>query len=891
VMGREDETSRMLARLLLAGLLALLVLAQSPWSATAAGGRAFGDGFQTAQVQSPQVVAPQVVAPPAAPPAAKAAEPQAPASPPNPPAEHPAVAEPVLPPMDDLLNPVKEATGTIEALEKIVERVKDSDAGLSQQRSDIEALLAELDKAADALKPRMDAAKAQSDKLGPAPKPGAASDAPEIASERARLTAILTTLEGATKSVELVRVRARQLAIHVQELRQALFTKNLFQRSGSPILPGLWQQISGDSMRAAQQFESVFGTWRAIIANRLPAALTVLGLSVLAYIVLWLLTRRGIARLAPRAPAHPPTFTARAVAATLTAPLYIMPAAVAATVLYLGASNFDLVYSRVEAFLQDSYQALLTFSVVSGLASAILTPRKPLWRLIDVSDATAGSLWRSVRMVALVYALDLVLKELIRLLALPLPFHVALSFITALAFAFVLMRIVTTPFVPTSRIIADAPEPPAVSPPSRWTPRWLKLPLLVVAIGIVAVALAGYVALSRFVAGQVVITGSAVVLVLLLHLAIRTIERATASEESLLGSWLHHGLGLGETHRSLVGHGISALLHAVLAVLAIPVLLLAWGFSINDVAAGLRSALFGFEIGHFRISLARLLMAIGLFAALLFTTRLLQRWLQGTFLRPDRMDAGIANSIYQGIGYVGFGIAALVSISFGGIDITNLAILAGALSVGIGFGLQSIVNNFVSGLILLVERPIKVGDWIVLKDGGQGYVRSISVRSTEIETFDRSSLIVPNSELISSVVTNWTHRNSLGRVVIKVAASYKSDPRRVLEILTACAKTSPLVLQQPAPLITLDNFGGDGLEFSVRVVVADINRALAVQTELRAAIFTAFRENGIEFPTVERDIYLRDLDGLKTIVARVLEERARNATQPPPAAAKAPFEN
>ena len=198
-------------------------------------------------------------------------------------------------------------------------------------------------------------------------------------------------------------------------------------------------------------------------------------------------------------------------------------------------------------------------------------------------------------------------------------------------------------------------------------------------------------------------------------------------------------------------------------------LLLQWGFSAPDIRDWVKSLLFGFEIGQFRISLVRILLGVVIFMALLFVTRLIQRRLRDNILIQPRMDPGIANSIDTAIGYTGTALAAIVAISYAGFDITNLAIVAGALSVGIGFGLQSIVNNFVSGLILLIERPIKVGDWVVV-GGEQGTVKRISVRSTEIETFDRASLIVPNSELVTGRVLNWTHRNALGRVVLKFSA-------------------------------------------------------------------------------------------------------------------------
>ena len=788
--------------------------------------------------------------------------------------------------MDDVLGPVTRTSSTMEALEQQLDRVKTSDSGLSQERSELEALIAQTDKAADGLKPRIGAAKVQLDQLGPPPKENEAAEAPQIAAERTRLTAIVSTLDGALKSTELVRVKATQLMSRVQQMRHGLFAANLFERSGSPLLPDIWRQIGADYPDAARQLQAVFGTWRAIVVSKPSAAALAAGLAIGVFAGLWLLIRRPLARLMPENLAVPQTYTARAAAATMAAPLFALPGVAAAGVLYYGALTSDLIYSRVAALALDLFQGALLVFVVAALARAILEPRRPAWRLVNLADAPSRSLLGSVIAIAVVYAADDVLKDTISLLILPLPFSVVLSLITSLAFAALLLRVVATPFVPAKLVSppveAEATASEAPLRVSRLRPRWLKLPLLAVAIAIVGAAFTGYIALSRFAAGQVVITGSAVVLVILLHLAIETVERAIISPATLLGGWLAEGLRVEKPQRRLLARTISVVLHLLLATFALPGLLLAWGFSLGDVMTGLSSAMFGFQIGPLRVSLVRILAAAGLFLGLLFATRLLQRWLQSGMLRPDKMDPGIGNSIHQGIGYAGFSLAALAAISAGGIDITNLAIVAGALSVGIGFGLQSIVNNFVSGLILLVERPIKVGDWIVLRGGGEGHVRSISVRSTEIETFDRSSLIVPNSELISNVVTNWTHRNALGRVAIKVNASYKSDPEQVLQVLRDVAKASPLAMQQPPPAVSFDNLGPDALEFSILVVVADINKAGDVKTQLRTAVHKAFAANGIEFPTPERDVYLRDLDGVKVLIARVLEERARQGTQNAP---------
>jgi small-conductance mechanosensitive channel len=227
-------------------------------------------------------------------------------------------------------------------------------------------------------------------------------------------------------------------------------------------------------------------------------------------------------------------------------------------------------------------------------------------------------------------------------------------------------------------------------------------------------------------------------------------------------------------------------------------------------------------------------------------------------LAHSRADVGVQNSLITLLGYGGLVIALFASISALGVDLGNLALIAGALSVGIGFGLQSIVNNFVSGLILLFERPIKVGDWIVTTSG-EGTVKKISVRSTEIETFDRSSIIVPNSELVSSTVTNWTHKDKIGRISVAVGVSYGSDPEKVRDILLKCANAHPLVVAYPEPFVVWKDFGASSLDFELRAFLNDISKGLQVRTDLRFAIFKALADAGIEIPFPQTDIHIKSM--------------------------------
>jgi len=237
-----------------------------------------------------------------------------------------------------------------------------------------------------------------------------------------------------------------------------------------------------------------------------------------------------------------------------------------------------------------------------------------------------------------------------------------------------------------------------------------------------------------------------------------------------------------------------------------------------------------------------------------------QRWLEREVLPNTAIDPGLRVSIGTVFGYIGFIIAIVFALAELGIDLQKIALVAGALSVGIGFGLQAVVSNFVSGLILLAERPIRVGDQINVK-GEEGVVRRISVRATEIETPDQASVIIPNSDLITGAVKNFTHANTFGRTVLKVGVAYDSNPEQVLDILMQCATEHPQVLTRPAPAVLLAELGDNALMFEVYCIVADLTRRGSIKSDIYFAILKRFREAGIEIPYPQRDIRIRTEGG------------------------------
>ena len=269
----------------------------------------------------------------------------------------------------------------------------------------------------------------------------------------------------------------------------------------------------------------------------------------------------------------------------------------------------------------------------------------------------------------------------------------------------------------------------------------------------------------------------------------------------------------------------------------------------------------GFTIWSLEIIPARFATALIAIALILTIGGYFRRRMESSWLRHTHLDRGAREATVTITGYVIITIAVITGLSIAGFNFQSIALIAGALSVGIGFGLQNIVNNFISGLILLFERPIKTGDWVMVGNT-EGYVKRIRIRSTEIQTFDRADVIVPNSELIASQVTNWMLHDTHGRARIPIGVAYGSDTQKVKTLLEHVAEAHPRVINDgsmPKPKVLFRGFGESSLDFELRCFIQDIDERLQVISDLNFAIDAAFRENDIQIPFPQRDVHVRDL--------------------------------
>ncbi len=699
------------------------------------------------------------------------------------------------------------------------------------------------------------AAKAQLGSLGPAPAPGQPPEPDQMARNRAELTYYLGLLSAGKVAANAALLRIDQLMDGVQEVRRKNFSSYLFQPVPGVYAPETWTQLPSNIPVAANRIGDLLAGWWRDADDRGEMARAALEAAVLA-LALIALAWRGIPRLRRWRGDSPPPFWRRASSAAGVILLRAAPGIASILLLYGLIAQAQTLPDRVGRLFYAVAQTAIIILAVSALIATVFAPAAPQWRLVPASNRAAWRVCGLVVLLALIYGLTSLIYIATRIVQAPFALTVAVAVPSCLLLAGLVVAILLTPL--------EAADQDGIT-----SPRWLtalRLPIWVVILAIVASTLSGYVALARFLAQQLIVTGSVLALIYLLLLWVDGLVQALGDDNAASGSWLRDQAGLDRQRRERLALPAGLVLKFAVLVLSVPFIMLQWGYSWPDIYDWYRQLFFDFHIANTQVSFAVLLASLIVFMLAYGAARLFQSWLNSRILEPAGISGGVRESIRTGGGYVGLVVAAVVALSYAGFNLSNLAIVAGAFSVGIGLGLQGIINNFVSGLILLAERSVKVGD-IVLVGGEEGTVRKISVRSTEIETADRAHVLVPNSSFITDKVKNWTHRNSFGRVVIGVNVAYNSDPRRTRDILLKVAKDNPDVMTTPEPSVDFEEFGADSLNFKLYACTYNLARNMSVRTELRMAILEAFQQAGIRMAFLRTDVTMRSIEKLREAVS------------------------
>ncbi|WP_453959612.1 DUF3772 domain-containing protein [Amorphus suaedae] len=771
------------------------------------------------------------------------------------------------PPKDPPSRPVSIAPATVDAADqalldgwrvkldqiaKTLEQERIPDPRLVELRRTVIEIRDQTKPLIERLKPRAETLKARLDELS-LPEEQSALEPETLKLERESQTRGLVALEAVLKQAQSIRLRAEELISTIEARRRQLFAQEIGERRSSILDPSLWRDIVSELPRAIMSLNLLVEDWTKLLRERAGGASAAGGLLVFLVVIIVV---GPVRRYLDRRTNRDPTATNVAPLPKVTHAVAIASVNVGIVLVLLGGlimllDAFDLSPQRIDDTLLALLQSLGLFATVRGLSQAIIAPVRPTWRYLTVADGAAVNINKWVVLYAGIFCAGFFIVQMSDVLALPLPVIEGLQGIFALATAAASMGTLHA----VARGLNEDSDSPDGGTIAIW--RWLLPPAWLAAIVAALAPLAGYLTLGWFLVGQT--TWVAVILSILFVVLILADELISAAFRAgtTVGDVLLRNLRLRPATIEQLGAILSGVARIFLIVIAGSLVLAPFGVNGDDLSSAFRRTVSGLSIGSVTISPTAIVGALAVFAIGMLATRAFQRWLDTRFLPHTRMDVGLKTSVRTGLGYLGVIVAGMVAFSVAGFNLQNVAIIAGALSVGVGFGLQSIVNNFVSGLILLAERPIKAGDWIVV-GADQGYVKRINVRSTEIETFDRSTVIVPNSDLISGVVKNWMHNDNSGRVIVDVRVPFQSDPDQVHDLLLEVAQSHPNVLAYPEAKVYLSNFGESALEFQLFCYLGNVDYMLSAKSELRFAVFRTLRENGIEIPYTRRDVHIND---------------------------------
>jgi potassium efflux system protein len=717
------------------------------------------------------------------------------------------------------------------------------------QLNDFSDLATSIGTSADAIAsdraPKLDALDARIAELGPPPAKGSPPEAGDIAAQRTALNQQRAALDAEIKRAKLLKVDSQQLLTQIDEARRAGFQARLSQRTPSPLTPVFWKNIAS----ALQEDSARLDALRSGVASALGDAFApdnrayaiagiAIGLLLIVFGRWW--AERALVRLtADRVPHGRLRRSALALAVVVVATVFT---GFGAQAMAIGLDWHDALSETEKQLARALINAVFFGSFVAGLGRALLSPSRPSWRLPSITDDVATSLRGIPFALGGAVALSIMLRRINTIVGASISATVAASMLGAVLYGGIILwgvvRISRVRRQALREVAAGAEPPPSYS-------FWAYAAILAVAIAAVialVAAAAGFIAFAQFVAAldvRLLIVGGA------FYLLVRLIEDLFSTLVAIRAKWMQETLGVQPRAIDQAAVVLSGAFRVVAFLFALSLVFSGFGSGRAELSAlGTQIGSKGLTLGQIEITPDAVLgaMAVCLFG--LLAIRALKRWLHDHYLPTTSLDPAMRTSVTTLLGYVGGVVVIAFALSELGISVERIAWVASALSVGIGFGLQAVVQNFVSGLILLVERPVKVGDWVALGDI-EGDIRRINVRATEIQMGDRSTMIVPNSELITKTVRNVTLANAQGRVQVRLPMPLDTDADLVIAEMRAAFSSHALILDNPPLSVTLDGIQNATLIFVGVAFIDNPRQAGAIRSEILLDILSRLREREI----------------------------------------------
>ena len=703
---------------------------------------------------------------------------------------------------------------------------------------------------ADSLAPQMSALQAQLTVLGPAPAKGAPPEAPEMAAQRRQLDKALASLNAQIVQAKSLSLDAMQLVAQISGLRSDQFQARLAERTDTPLGHAFWAnqtRVLPNDMPRLQRFAAGWAKgWRDAWQppNRLP-----LLLCLIAAALLLAGGRPALQRLWQYAATRwlPDGHLRRSAMATVMALSTTLVIGLAAKLVHLGIDWNNTLDASLDDLATASMHIVIISALIAGVGSALLSARRASWRLLPLPDITAQRLRHFPWLLGGTALLTGITEHIVRSIGSSLPATVLLHTLLAL----LISGLVGAALLRLRRARREAD---AANVARARRPLWVGVLGFVTLLAVVVCWLSvftGFIALGFFVAVQMLWAGLVIAGLHLLTQLARDLFETLLSPQGRSGQHLQAGFDISSETLQQGATVLIGVSRVLLALVALSLVLAPYdaGAGPTELAQRMSQLFGGLKLGQLPISPGTIIGAIAVFVLGLVALRALKSWLRDQLLPTTSMDAGMRESVVTLLGYLGGVIVFALALAAMNVSLQSITWIASALSFGIGFGLQNVTQNFISGLILLMERPVKVGDWVSLSSDVEGDIRRINMRATEIQLWDRSTMIVPNSQLISQNVRNVTHGSAQGRVRILLPMPLDTDADQARQLMLDALKSHPSTLGAPAPAVRLDKIDASAMTFSITSYVRSPRDVTSVKSDILFDILARLRAANLPLST------------------------------------------